>query len=168
MLDAITLDQLRTFVAVADEGSFSAAGRKLQRVQSAVSHAMSNLESLLEVRIWDRSTRIPKLTPEGAVLLNAARRIVADVDLMKGVARGLTGGLEASIAIAVDAIFPVRAIVEVAREFAEKYPTVPLRVHTETLSAVSALVASGTCQIGVVVPPPRVTGSNAGTSRWSA
>jgi DNA-binding transcriptional LysR family regulator len=37
MLDAITLDQLRTFIAAVDEGSFSAAGRKLRRAQSVVS-----------------------------------------------------------------------------------------------------------------------------------
>jgi hypothetical protein len=40
MLDGISLDQLRTFVTAVDEGSFSAAGRKLRRVQSVVSHTV--------------------------------------------------------------------------------------------------------------------------------
>lgn len=62
MLDALTLDQLRTFIAVVDEGSFSSAGRRLRRVQSAVSHSMANLESQLGVRLWDRSTKVPTLT----------------------------------------------------------------------------------------------------------
>ncbi len=158
MADAITLDQLRTFIAVVDEGSFSAAGRKLRRVQSAVSHAMANLETELGVRIWDRSTKIPTLTPEGKVLLGSARRICSDVDALKGVADGLVGGLEASVSLGVDAILPVRAVVDMCREFAVKFPTVELRLHTETLSAVSALVLDGTCQIGVIGPAAHAQG----------
>jgi len=41
MLDGVTLDQLRAFIAAVDEGSFSAAGRKLYRVQSAITDAVS-------------------------------------------------------------------------------------------------------------------------------
>lgn len=158
MADAITLDQLRTFLAVVDEGSFSAAGRKLRRVQSAVSHAMANLEAQLGVRIWDRSTRIPTLTPEGKVLLASARRICADVDALQGLADGLVGGLEASVSLALDAILPVRAVVDMCREFALAFPTVELRLHTETLSAVSTLVLDGTCQIGVIGPAAHAQG----------
>jgi DNA-binding transcriptional LysR family regulator len=158
MADAITLDQLRTFIAVVDEGSFSAAGRKLRRVQSAVSHAMANLETQLGVRIWDRATKIPTLTPEGKVLLGNARRICADVDALKGVAEGLVGGLEASVSLALDAILPVRAVVDMCRQFSVEFPTVELRLHTETLSAVSALVLDGTCQIGVIGPAAHAPG----------
>ncbi|AUX26714.1 LysR family transcriptional regulator [Sorangium cellulosum] len=158
MPDAITLDQLRTFIAVVDEGSFSAAGRRLRRVQSAVSHAMANLEAQLGVRIWDRSTKIPTLTPGGKVLLASARRICADVDALQGVAGGLVGGLEASVSLALDAILPVRAVVDMCREFAREFPTVELRLHTETLSSVSALVLDGTCQIGVIGPAAHAQG----------
>ena len=45
MLDGVSLDQLRTFIAAADEGSFSAAGRRLRRAQSPCFH-MSTSESL--------------------------------------------------------------------------------------------------------------------------
>ena len=44
MLDGMSMDQLRTFIAAADEGSFSAAGRKLRRAQSVVSNTLANLE----------------------------------------------------------------------------------------------------------------------------
>ena len=65
MLDAVTLDQLRTFIAAADEGSFSAAGRKLRRAQSVVSQTLANLEAQLGVTLFDRSARYPSLTDEG-------------------------------------------------------------------------------------------------------
>src|SRR5712672_4324583 len=65
MLDAVSLDQLRTFIAAVDEGSFSAASRKLLRSQSVVSETISNLEEQIGVRLFDRSGRYPKLTAAG-------------------------------------------------------------------------------------------------------
>ena len=51
MLDAVTLDQLRTFIAAADQGSFSGAGRKLRRAQSVVSKTLANLEGQFGVKL---------------------------------------------------------------------------------------------------------------------
>lgn len=152
MLDPITLDQIRAFVTVVDEGSFSAAARKLQRVQSAVSHAIANLEAQLGVALWDRSTRVPKLTDQGRVLLACARRVISETDGLRRVARGLVGGLEPEVAICVDAAFPLTALVDLCREFAEVFPTVELRVHTEIMAAVTARVLDGTCHLGVANP----------------
>ena len=59
MLDAVSLDQLRTFIAAVDEGSFSAASRKLLRSQSVVSETISNLEEQIGVQLFDRSGRYP-------------------------------------------------------------------------------------------------------------
>ena len=46
MLDAVSLDHLRIFIAAADEGSFSAGGRRLRRTQSVISQTLANLEAL--------------------------------------------------------------------------------------------------------------------------
>jgi DNA-binding transcriptional LysR family regulator len=84
MLDAVSLDQLRTFIAAVDEGSFSAASHKLLRAQSVISETISNLEDQIGVQLFDRSGRYPKLTPEGSVLLGDARSsIIKNVDLLK-------------------------------------------------------------------------------------
>jgi DNA-binding transcriptional LysR family regulator len=56
-LDGMSLDQLRTFIAAAEEGSFSAAGRKLRRAQSVVSQTLANLETRLGVNLFDRGGR---------------------------------------------------------------------------------------------------------------
>ncbi len=90
MLDAVSLDQLRTFIAAVDEGSFSAASRKLLRAQSVVSDTISNLEEQIGVQLFDRSGRYPKLTPAGSVLLGDARSIITGVDLLKARAKGPT------------------------------------------------------------------------------
>jgi TolB-like protein len=59
MLDRVSLDQLRTFIAAADEGSFSAAGRRLLRAQSVVSDILAKLKGQLGVKLFDRTTRFP-------------------------------------------------------------------------------------------------------------
>jgi DNA-binding MarR family transcriptional regulator len=72
MLDALTLDQMRIFAAVAETGSFSAAARRLGRVQSAVSQSIAGLEDQLGVALFDRSGKTPKLTPGGTAILARA------------------------------------------------------------------------------------------------
>lgn len=152
MLDAFTLDQLRMFVTIADEGSFSAAARRVQRVQSAVSHAMANLEGVLGVALWDRQTRVPTLTEAGQALLLSARRVIAECDQFKRLADGLGGGLEAQLGLCVDQLFPLHGLVDLGRRFATAFPTVALRIQTEVLSAVAERVHEGSAQLGVVGP----------------
>ena len=55
MIEGVTLGQLRAFVAAVDEGSFSAAGRKLARTQSVVTQTIANLERQLGLKLFDRT-----------------------------------------------------------------------------------------------------------------
>jgi DNA-binding transcriptional LysR family regulator len=65
-----TLDQLQILVTVADTGSFSAAGRKLNRAQSVISYAIANLEAQLGLKLFEREgTREPQLTDVGRATL---------------------------------------------------------------------------------------------------
>ncbi|MDC0667242.1 LysR family transcriptional regulator [Nannocystis radixulma] len=152
MIGEVTLDQLRVLVAVAEAGSFSAAARRLRRVQSAVSQAIGNLERQLEVAIFDRSTRVPTLTEPGRAILAAARRVAGEVDALRGVAAGLAQGLEPAVSLCVDALFPLQVLVALCREFAAAFPTVALRVDTETMSDVAARVLAGAATLGVAAP----------------
>ena len=153
MYDRVTLDQLRAFVMVIDEGSFSAAARKLKRVQSAVSTAMANLEEELGVALFDRSTKIAKLTPQGRAVLSSARRVLACANELKSLASEMHGGLEPAVSLCVDALYPLDALVDLCARFAKEFPTVDLRVDTQVLSAVSAALVAGRATLGVVGPP---------------
>ena len=73
MIDPLTLDQMRVLVAVADEGSFSAASRALGRVQSAISQSIQTLETTLGVSLFDRSYKTPRLTDAGRAIVDDAR-----------------------------------------------------------------------------------------------
>ena len=154
MLDGVSLDQLRSFIAAVDEGSFSAASRKLRRAQSVVSELVSGLEDQVGVKLFDRSGRYPKLTSEGAVLLADARGVVSGVDFMKARAKGMTLGLEPELSVVVDVFFPMDAITDAAKAFREQFPGVPLRLYVEALGAAIQPVLDGRASLGVVGPLP--------------
>jgi DNA-binding transcriptional LysR family regulator len=81
-LESVTIEQLRTLRAVVEAGSFSAAARKLGRVQAAVSQSIDRLEAQLGLRLFDRSGRVPRLTHHGEAVLVAATRVAADVEAL--------------------------------------------------------------------------------------
>lgn len=152
MLETFTLDQLRGLITVIEEGSFSAAARKLHRVQSAISTAMANLEAQLGVPLWDRSTKVAKLTAQGQTILAAARKVCTEVDALRQLAAGMALGLEASVSLCVDMLFPLTALVDLCKRFRDEFPSVDLRVDTQTMTGVSARVIDGSATIGVASP----------------
>lgn len=154
MLDGVSLDQLRTFIVAVDEGSFSAAARKLRRAQSVVSDLVSNLEAQMGVQLFDRSGRYPRLTPAGVALLADARGIVGGVDFMKARAKGMSAGLEPELSVVVDVHYPIQAITEAANEFREQFPGTPLRLFVEALGAVHQRVLDGSAGVGVAATFP--------------
>jgi DNA-binding transcriptional LysR family regulator len=159
MLDGVSLDQLRAFIAAVDEGSFSAAARKLRRAQSAVSELVSTLEGQIGVSLFDRSERYPKLTPAGVLLAADARSVIANIDLLKARAKGISGGLESELSVVVDVLFPFEAIAESAREFRDKFPRTPLRLYVEALGGAYQPVLDGRCSLGVVGSLPMAPNS---------
>jgi DNA-binding transcriptional LysR family regulator len=160
MLDGVSLDQIRTFIAAADEGSFSAAGRRLRRAQSVVSQTLANLEGQLGVKLFDRSGHLPVLTDQGRALLADARAVACDIDLLKARAKSLAGGLEPELSVAVDVMFPDAAFASAVAEFQKEFPATLLRFDIES-SAVVEPVLDGRCAIGVVgswaQAPPQLT-----------
>ena len=161
MLDGVSLDQLRTFIAAVDEGSFSAAGRRLGRAQSVVSQTMANLESQLGVRLFERGGRLPVLTAAGKALLTDARTVAHSMDLFKARARGLAGGLEPEVSIVVDVMFPTEVLTSAVAAFHAEFPNTPLRISVDGLGAVIEPVLDGRCAFGIrgtlPISPPELS-----------
>ena len=156
MLDGVTLDQFRTFLAAVDEGSFSAAGRRLGRAQSVVSQTLANMEGQLGIQLFDRSGRVPVLTESGRALLPDARAVAGTVDAFKARARGLAGGLEAELSVAIDVMLPTPILTHAVAEFSLRFPDVPLRLYVEALGAVLQPVLDGNCAFGIIGTLPEV------------
>lgn len=152
--EALSLQQLRVFVAVVEEGSFSAAARRLLRAQSAVSYSIANLERLLDVQLFERSGRLPVLTPPGEALYREARAVVMQVGRFRARAGRLASGIEPQVDIAVDHRFPVAALMEGVDDLVRQYPAVTVTVRTVVDDAVADLVADGASALGIAGPLP--------------
>jgi len=156
MLDAVSLDQLRTFIAAAEEGSFSAAGRKLRRSQSLVSQTVANLEGQLSVPLFDRANKYPRLTEAGQALLHEAKAVVGGMDGFKARARTMAEGLEPELSVVIDVVYPMSALTDAVGFFRKTYPNTPLRLYVEALGGVIQPVLDGRCRFGVIGTFPAI------------
>lgn len=148
-----SLDQLRIFLAVVDEGSFNRAARKLGRAVSVISYGIANLEAQLGVSLFAREgSRRPQLTDAGEALLSEARAVADDVDALMAKVRSMLQGLEAELALAVDVMVPGKVLAQLLRDFQRLFPTVTLRLHVEALGAVAALVLDRKADLGIAGP----------------
>jgi DNA-binding transcriptional LysR family regulator len=161
MLDGVSLDQLRTFIAAVDEGSFTAAGRRLKRAQSVVSQTLANLEGQLGVKLFDRSARRPSLTDQGRALLADAREVAGDIDRFKARAKGLARGLEPELGVVADVMFPIAPITYAVTAFQEKFPATALKLYMEGRCAVVRQVLDRRSPVGIMASlspaPPLLT-----------
>ncbi|RRV82455.1 LysR family transcriptional regulator [Stutzerimonas stutzeri] len=151
MLDAMTLDQIRTFVTVADSGSFRSGAARLLRVQSAVSHAIANLEAELELQLFDRSGYRPVLTPEGEALLAHARDILLRADAMRARARALCAGVELELALVVDTLFPIESVARAVAAASAEFPSTCFRMDVQALGGPIAALEDRRCALAIIV-----------------
>ena len=153
MLDTVTLDQMRMLVAIDEEGSFTAAAKRVQRAQSAVSHAVQTLEAEIGVALFDRSRRKPEFTPAGEAVLAEARTILSRVDHLKARARGMAAGMEAEISLAVSVVAPRDGVMALLDEFRREFPACGLRLFVEEVGGAPQLVLDGRADLGLVGKP---------------
>ena len=131
MIGSLTLDQLRILVTIDDAGGFSAAGRSLGRVQSAISQAVRTLEETQGVELFDRTRQKPTLTPVGRVLVEQARMILAGANRFEAIAAGTRMGLEPALTLAIDPLVPTEPLIDSLRALRDTFPDLPVSFSTE-------------------------------------
>lgn len=122
------LDAMAIFVAVAGEGSLSAAARKLNVPLATVSRKLSDLETYLRTRLLIRSTRQLTLTVAGRDYLAACRQILEQVDEAERTASGAYADAKGELIVAAPLVFGRLHVVPVAAAFLEQYPDVDVRL----------------------------------------
>ncbi|MEM9693158.1 MAG: LysR family transcriptional regulator [Myxococcota bacterium] len=133
MRSNLTLEQLHVLVAVADTGSFSAAGRQLHRAQSAISTTVATLEAIQGVKLFDRSGYRPQLTDVGRVLVHQAKQVLASASRFEAVAANSRAGIEAELAVAIDPLVPSAPLISSLKALSQTFPDLPLTFSTEGL-----------------------------------
>src|SRR5882672_7749516 len=129
MTALIDIDQLRTFIAIAETGSFTRAAEVVFKTQSAVSMQMKRLEERIGRPIFVRDGRASKLTEDGERLLDYARRIVRlNVEAL---AAFDDNELSGRVALGVPDDYADRYLPEIMARFSRAYPGVELTVICE-------------------------------------
>jgi DNA-binding transcriptional LysR family regulator len=145
-----SIDQLMVLLAVEQEGSFTAAARRLGRATSAISYAIDTLEQQLGLSLFDRgTTRKPRLTREGEAIVSEAKAVALSVETLRARVRGFLDNLEPEVSLVVDSIFPVDRLTVLLRQFNDRFPTVPVRLLVESLGGVERAVREDHAGIGV-------------------
>jgi DNA-binding transcriptional LysR family regulator len=156
LIGSLTLDQLRVLVAIADTGSFSAAARKLGRVQSAISQMIRTLEETQGIVLFDRSAHKPALTAIGQVMLDQARLVLGSARRFESLAAGARSGLEAELALAIDPLIPTAPLIASLHALRETWPDLPVTFHTEGLGGAERRLRDGSAALGLCLLLPSV------------
>ncbi|PZU86300.1 MAG: LysR family transcriptional regulator [Chelatococcus sp.] len=134
------IEDLQTFVAVADAGGVSAAARRLGIAKSIVSRRLLRVEADMGVQLLARTTRGAALTEAGAMFREHAARASAEIDTAREAILP-TGGLRGRLRIAMPLTFGPTHFAPVLAEMARRHPQ--LQVHTSYSDRFVDLIAEG-------------------------
>ncbi|MET4589547.1 LysR substrate-binding domain-containing protein [Arthrobacter sp. 754] len=146
--------QLNYFIAVAEERHFGRAAKRLHMAQPPLSQQIRQLEDLIGVQLFNRTTRRVDLTAAGQLLLDRGRQIVNDVATLQAdvyqVGKGATGVLR--VGFSGSATYGVMP--QVARLAKQLLPGLSLALHGEMLTpSMEAGLRNGTLDAALLRPP---------------
>ncbi len=152
MAAPLDVDQLQTFVAIIDTGSFTKAADKVFKTQSAVSMQMRRLEERIGKQLFIKDGRGNKLTPEGERLLNFARRMIRLNN--EAIAAFDDNRLEGSLRIGTPDDYADRYMPEIISRFAQTHPNVELNIVCESSVDLSEKINRGELDVALVTHNP--------------
>jgi DNA-binding transcriptional LysR family regulator len=146
-------DQLATFVYVAKLKSFSRAGQKVFRSQSAVSAQIRQLEQSYRAKLLDRSAKSVELTPAGEVLFEYAERLLRLRDeSIQGVAdRGSV--VQGTVLFGANEATCLYLLPDIFAEFQRRYPLVHISIYRNFSHKILQRIEDGTIDVGIVTLP---------------
>ncbi len=127
MIANLDIDLLKTFIAIAEQGSFTKAADEVNKTQSAVSMQMKRLEDVVQRPLFDRHGRQNRLTADGERLLDYARRMTRLND--EAVATFTRPELTGSVRLGTPDDYADRLLPEILARFSRSHPLVQVDVH---------------------------------------
>lgn len=145
----VTLRQLRAFIAVAEAGHFTRAAEQLSLSQSSVSTLVRELEANLGLRLFDRHTRMLRLTQAGTEILPLVKKAIADLNSVIGSSIQLKTLGRGRVSIAASTLQAALLLPRLIREFCLLHPGVKVTLHDVTEHEVLEMVRAGTADFGL-------------------
>ncbi|KAB1438816.1 LysR substrate-binding domain-containing protein [Pseudodesulfovibrio senegalensis] len=144
------LRHIRYFLAVAEELHFGRAAKRLHIAQPPLSQQIRQLEEEMEVRLFARTSRSVKLTPEGELFLDEARRLLAGLDRAVDRTRDLARGKHGRLAVGFMGPASLSLLPEALRVFRRENPDVRLDLTTAASRDQLRMLRSGRMDVAFV------------------
>ncbi|HDR1011401.1 LysR family transcriptional regulator [Pasteurella multocida] len=144
------LEQLKAFVAVCENGSISAAARKLGKAQSAVSSAVANLEIALNQTLFDRSKNAAHLTSNGAALLPMVKHVLQQIHYFEQKATALSEPQEYRLSIAFEETLWDEQLTKIFVKLHQRFPHTQLDLQLSTAAEIRSKIEQGELNIGIL------------------
>ena len=122
---------LQLLVAIADGGSFTAAGARLGLTPSAVSKAVTRVEARLGVRLLQRTTRRVAFTDAGAAYVARGRQLLADFESLERETSSRGDAVRGTLRVSAPAVYGSLKIAPVLAAFARKHPALDVQLACE-------------------------------------
>jgi DNA-binding transcriptional LysR family regulator len=145
------LRALGVFLAVAEQGGFSAAARELNVAQSAVSQTIATLEKRLELTLFHRHERRIALTPEGQTLQHHARELLERAEAAHLAMRELHGLVKGEVRIGIPSMLGSYYFPPLLMGFKARHPGIRLTVVEAGARRLQRMITDGDLDLGVVV-----------------
>lgn len=147
------LRQLRYFIAIAEEGTFSRAAERLHISQPPLSTQMKSLEDELGVRLLERSNRGVSLTAAGSVFFEETRAVLARLEHARNEAQRVDRGETGMLAIGFVSIADYGILPPALRNFRASFPLVEVHLHELTTDAQVRELRAGRLDLGIGLAP---------------
>lgn len=144
-----TLRQIECFQAVVELGNFSRAAERMQTTQANLSHTIRDLETVLNTRLFDRTTRRVDLTEAGRAFAAGALAGLAEIDRAADSVRDLGQLRRGTVRIAAPPLLGATILPRLLREVAAEHPDLVLRIEDVSTDIIVENVRSGRCDLGV-------------------
>ena len=145
----VTLRQLRAFVLVARLGSFTQAAKAMHVTQSALSLLVRELESAMDTRLLDRTTRSATLTATGLDFFPRAERILGDLEHALGSVNQLLAKERGRVVVAAPLVLSSTFLPHLFAEFSSLYPGIEAVLNDSLPTQVLPQVRAGTADLGI-------------------
>ncbi len=148
-----TLDQVRSFIAVAEELHFGRAAERLQMTQPPLSRQIQKLEKAVGARLLDRDNRSVELTVAGSAFLDEAYRLLNLVDGAGDLARRVDRGTAGIVRLGFTAVSAISILGPLLRHLTATLPDVDVLLHERVTRAQVDGIRRGELDIGLARPP---------------
>ncbi|WP_067705867.1 MULTISPECIES: LysR family transcriptional regulator [unclassified Erwinia] len=148
-----TLRQLRVFVAVAQQGSFSQAGQQIGLSQSAVSHSIKELEGEMGIRLLDRTTREVMLTEAGEQLASRLERLLEELNTTLLDVRSYGQQRSGTVRVAASQTISAHLMPQCLAASQQNYPDIRIMLRDRPQQWVLQSVRNAEVDFGIVIGP---------------